>query len=468
MHRQMRYRHEYWSPYSNEIQWLNNTELQDEYMERLNVYNRITDFFYRKRRQIFDQARYAEAMRIRRAINVGTPLGMFQVLPRELLYNLFDRIPVKFLLPVSLTSNTFNSEVRRYLLLESAHQKFLVETATCVEGGIFDVDPFYSWGMLLKASTIVMNSRKRRSFLASFFSKNEEITNWPGWGRCFMAFCEKWDFHECEELMHVILHFTELNQFLHKILSEKIGKYPSLEMQVRARLRALFLSHAAKDGRDYGFWISAILRTQKTVELQGKLFMVMFGPVKTTENEQIIDWEVLCDGSISLRHRYMKLLGSITLGFHHLANTSSLKRYAWTDYQIFTLFEQISKIPNTWALHNIAMLLILRPKFIHKTLLKLLAQGRTSDAAHLFHALKTVLYDWGILVSAAMSDVMLETFRDLSPIDRRLFLGSILRTESYQLCELLLSTPFDAESFHDELSCARSISALMELLARNI
>lgn len=54
------------------------------------------------------------------------------------------------------------------------------------------------------------------------------------------------------------------------------------DLKIRSRLYGLFLSHSAKDKRDYGFWISAILRTQETAELQGKLFMIMFGPIKIT------------------------------------------------------------------------------------------------------------------------------------------------------------------------------------------
>lgn len=57
---------------------------------------------------------------------------------------------------------------------------------------------------------------------------------------------------------------------------------------------------------------------------------------------ETIDWEVLCDGSVNLQRIYARLLGPIALGFHHLANTSNLGRYAWTDDQIFILMEEIS------------------------------------------------------------------------------------------------------------------------------
>lgn len=54
--------------------------------------------------------------------------------------------------------------------------------------------------------------------------------------------------------------------------------------KIRVRLRGFFLNHSAKDERDYGFWTSAVLRTQETTELQAKLFMIVYGPIKMGES----------------------------------------------------------------------------------------------------------------------------------------------------------------------------------------
>ncbi|EFO24828.2 hypothetical protein LOAG_03657 [Loa loa] len=494
---------DYWSPDRNDENWRTYNELSNAYMDRndrICLSGQITNVC-QKRTYISGQACNVDKKQIGRTINEKKDwgsLGIFRVLPRELLHSLFDQISAKHLLSIGLTSKTFNSEVRCYLLLENARRKFLTETTAHMENIIVDTDPFYSWGMLLKASTVVMDSRSRRSFLISFYSKNEDITNWLGWGRFFMAvclelisrmfgtvlkngFCEKWDFRECEALMHVVMYYTGLSQLLHRILLEKTGKYPSLEMEIRLRLQGLFMSHSVKDKKDYGFWISAILRTQETTKLQGKLFMIMFGPLKNVENgHKIIDWKILCEEGVNLQHICMRLLGSIALGFHHLTNTSNLGCYAWSDHQLFVLMEEISMVPNKWALHNFAALLALRPHIIHIALFTRLSEGRMDEAAHVFHAVKTVLHRWGVFVSGAVSDVMLKTFRALPEINRRLFLSSILKVESYQLSRLLLDTPFshlplltdiiavNAENFHNELSSARSISALMTLLAKNV
>ncbi|VDO39484.1 unnamed protein product [Onchocerca flexuosa] len=236
-------------------------------------------------------------------------------------------------------------------------------------------------------------------------------------------------------------------------------------MEIRVRLRGLFLSHSAKDERDYGFWISAILRTQETTKLQGKLFMIIFGPLKFIEiGRQIIDWKVFCNGSIILEHLCAKLLGPLALGIHHLMSISNLGYYAWTNNQLFILMEEISTIPYIWTPNNFAALLVLCPQIFRIALFTRLTEGRMNEAAHIFHAVKTVLHRRGIFVSAAISDVMLKIFRALPEISRRLFLSTLLKTESDQLSGLLLATPFDTSSFHAELSSAYSVSALMSLL----
>nr|CTP81485.1 Bm10589 [Brugia malayi] len=445
---QFSYVQDFWFADSSEEKWLTYDRLSSTYM-RSKIFKLKEE---KKPYLLFLDIQFSFVMRIRnvdkmqvRTVNEKTPLGMFRALPRELLFSLFDWICANQLLSLSLTSSTFNGEVRRYLLTENARRRFLIETIAYMGDDVIEMDPFYTWGMLLKASTIVMDPQSRRSFLICFYCKNENITNWFGWGRCFMAFCEKWDFRECERLMSMILYSTESDLLLSKILSEEVGKYPLLEIKVRQRLQSLFLEHTTKDERDYGFWISAILRTQETTELQGKLFMIMFGPIKITLSRiETIDWEVLCNETINVQHICTKLLGSIARGIHHLMTTSNLGCYAWTDNQLSILMEEISMVPNRWALHNFAALLALNPQIIHIALFKRLSEGRIDEAAHIFHAVKTILHRWGIFVSGAVSDVMLKTFRSMSEINRRSFLSSVLKIESYQLSGLLLNIPWVA------------------------
>ncbi|CAG9534006.1 unnamed protein product [Cercopithifilaria johnstoni] len=356
----------------------------------------------------------------------NTALGIFQMLPPELLYVIFDRIPVLQLKQLSLSSSTLNTKIREYISMAGTRRRFFAETAAvyCVDFESAQ-DPFYAWGMLLKACSIVMSFRGGHIFLAKFFNKNKNVENWYGWGRCFMA--------------------------------------------VRVRLRSFFLSHCEKNDECYGFWISVILRTQKTIAQQGQLFMIIFGPLKLDEdNCDIIDWELLSNTTIEDRRLCEEIIGPMAFSVHCMVTNGNLREYAWSDYHIFNLIEEITTAPHSWTLDNFAALLALRPKLIHIALHARIIHGHQEEAAHLFHAINSVLHQWGIFSSTAVTGVLLKTFRALSDIRRRLFLSSFLRTESELLSDALMNEPFDRDYFYMELAVGRAVSPLVTLMASNV
>ncbi|KAL3993659.1 hypothetical protein ACH3XW_18475 [Acanthocheilonema viteae] len=399
----------------------------------------------------------------------NTPLGIFQMLPPELLYVIFDRIPVLQLKQLSLSSNTLNIKIRGYVLMAGTRRRFFAETAAVYCADFESAqDPFYAWGMLLKACTIVMSFHGGHVFLAKFFNKNKNVENWYGWGRCFMAFCKGWTHNECEELFRAVMRFTGLNGILNRAMSRKVKNYPHLEIEVRVRLRGFFLSCYEKSDEIYGFWISIILRTQKTIAQQGQLFMIIFGPVKLDEdNCDIIDWELLSNTTIENRHLCEEIIGPMSFSVHCMVTNENLREYAWNDYHIFNLIEEITT-PYSWTLDNFAALLALRPKLIHIALYARIIHGHQEEAAHLFHAINSVLHQWGIFSSAAVTTVLLKTFRALSDIRRRHFLSSFLRIESELLSDALMNEPFDRDYFYMELAVGRAVSPLVTLMASNV
>uniref|UniRef100_A0A1I7W3A9 F-box domain-containing protein n=1 Tax=Loa loa TaxID=7209 RepID=A0A1I7W3A9_LOALO len=400
----------------------------------------------------------------------NSPLGIFQMLPPELLYIMFDRIPVVQLKQLSLSSGTLNAKIREYITMVSACRRFFAETIA-----VYDVDfesaqdPFYAWGMLLKACAIAMSFHGSHVFLAKFFSKNRNVGNWSGWGRCFMAFCKGWTHSECVELFRTVMRFTGLNGILNRAMSRKVKNYPHLEMEVRARLRGFFLSHCEKNEECYGFWNSIILRTQKTIAQQGQLFMILFGPLTLDEdNCEVIDWELLSNTTIEDRRLCEEIIDPMSFSIHCMVTNENLRGFAWSDYHIFNLIEEITTAPHPWTLDNFAALLALRPKLIHIALHARIIHGHEEEAAHLFHAINSVLHQWGIFSSSAVTGVLLKTFRALSDIRRRLFLSSFLRTESELLSDALMNEPFDRDYFYMELAVGRAVSPLVTLMASNV
>nr|CDQ03643.1 Bm9207 [Brugia malayi] len=356
----------------------------------------------------------------------NTSLGFFEMLPPELLYVMFDNIPVLQLKQLCLSSSTLNAKVCEYISMASTRRRFFTETGAAYYGDFESAkDPFYAWGMLLKACSIVMSFHSSHVFLAKFFIKNKKIDNWCGWGRCFMA--------------------------------------------IRARLRGFFLSCWEKNDESYGFWISLILRTQKTISQQGQLFMIIFGPLKLDDdNCEVIDWDLLSNTSIEDRRLCEEIIGPMSFSIHCMVSNENLMGYAWSDYHIFNLIEEITTAPHSWTLDNFAALLALRPKLIHIALHARIIHGHQEEAAHLFHAINSVLHQWGIFSSTAVTGVLLKTFRALSDIRRRLFLSSFLRTESELLSDALMNEPFDRDYFYMELAVGRAVSPLVTLMASNV
>ncbi|VDP20096.1 unnamed protein product [Onchocerca flexuosa] len=426
----------------------------------------------------------------------------------ELLYTTFDHIPVLQLKQLSLSSNMLNIKIREYISLASARRRFFSETAKVYDADLESAqDPFYSWvdivdnrtpfltghnnvtrldfiffglaynehdntivlsGILLKACTIVMTYHGSQVFLGKFFNKNKSVRNWYGWGRFFMAFCKGWTYDECEELFRAVMRFTGSNGILNRTMSGKVKNHAHLEMELRVRLRGLFLSYYGKNDECYGFWNSLILRTQKTVAQQGKLFMIIFGPLKLDENNrEVIDWELLSNNTIEDHRLCKEIIGPMSFSIHCMV-VNSLMEYAWSDYNIFNLIEEITTAPHPWTLDNFAAFLALRPKLIHIALLARITHGHQEEAAHLFHAINSVLHQWGIFSSAAVTGALLKTFRALSDIRRRLFLSSFLRTESELLSDALMSEPFDRDYFYMELAVGRAVSPLVTLMASNV
>ncbi|KAM3715749.1 F-box only protein [Dirofilaria immitis] len=400
----------------------------------------------------------------------NTPLGIFRVFPPELLYSIFDYMPVLQLKQLSLSSRTLNNKIRGYILMANARRRFFAETVKVYDADLENAqDPFHSWGILLKTCTVVMSFHGSHVFLGKFFNKNKDVRNWYGWGRCFMAFCKGWAYNECEELFRAVMRFTGLNNILNRAMSRKVKNYAHLEIELRVRLRGFFLSCYGRNEEYYGFWNSIILRTQKTVAQQGKLFMIIFGPLKLDEdNREIIDWELLSNNTIEDRHLCKEIIGPMSFSIHCLVSNENLMEYSWSDYHIFNLIEEISTAPHSWTLDNFAALLALRPKLIHIALLARIIHGHQEEAAHLFHAINSVLHQWGIFSSAAVTGAMLKTFRSLSDIRRRLFLSSFLRTESELLSDALMNEPFDRDYFYMELAIGRAVSPLVTLMASNI
>lgn len=396
----------------------------------------------------------------------STPLGAFEVFPRELLHAFFDRVPVAQLVNLTLLSKTLNKEIRWYILFGGTCRRFAAVTSEFIaRQDLFKgQDPFYSWGKLLKAATITLSFQIRHHFLASFFCKNESGENWYGWGRCFMAFSESWTWGQREELLRSIMHFSGLNDLLNVVMTHNTGKFPHMEMEIRRRIRGFFLSQFNRDQVDYDFWHSVVLRSQRTAERQGKLLMIICGPLMLHRSGYlIIDWELFGQMIIGSPVLCETLIGPLSWSLSSLAFPGRLEEYTWSYLEIYNLIEEISLSPAPWMLTNFAALLALQPKLIFIAVHIRIVSGYDSEAAHILHSVICVLLKWDFSWKV-VADIIVKLFLYLSPQYRRPFLLSLWKDQQGRIRQALYAVPFSADDYHMEMAILKFIVPLMVLI----
>ncbi|VBB29944.1 unnamed protein product [Acanthocheilonema viteae] len=141
-----------------------------------------------------------------------------------------------------------------------------------------------------------------------------------------------------------VIHFTDSTRLLIAVMSGKVGKNYQLEIEVRRRFRGFFIDQLTESESKQGFWLSALLRTQKSVAEQGRLFMLLFGPIKYVRGQERIDW-YLMSKKIFTRNQCAQIIKPLSSNLYCLSKTRELKSmFSWSDSEIFTLIEEITSM----------------------------------------------------------------------------------------------------------------------------
>ncbi|EJW83586.1 F-box domain-containing protein [Wuchereria bancrofti] len=368
-------------------------------------------------------------------------VGSHISLPDGIVQSVFRYLSVHELKHVSLTCHALNNAICKYVLTDAS--RFECEVAEHEGVSHRTRSNSYAWGNLLKMCTIFWPARRRRNFMRHFYLK----------------FYQNWDRQACSEFLDSVIRFTDLTRLLTVVMSDKVGKHYQLEMESES---------------EQGFWLSVLLRTQKSVAEQGRLFMLLFGPVKYIHGEGNkidlgrIDWYMLSE-TIFTRNQCIQIIKPLSSNLCCLVKTTELKsEFSWSDSEIFTLMEEITSAPQVWVFHNFASLLLLRPELIRIALYYRIIYGHCKEAAHMLHAMKTVYYRWGCGIVESLLTPLLEIFKLLSMVQRRHFLAEIVLTQSHLLDEYLRRFPFDRLQFLDELTASSAILPLLSILAADI
>ncbi|VDO24142.1 unnamed protein product [Brugia timori] len=393
-------------------------------------------------------------------------IGSHISLPDGIVQLVFRYLSVHELKYVSLTCHALNNAICKYILTDAS--RFECEVVEHEGLSRKTRSNSYAWGNLLKMCTIFWPARERRNFMRHFYLMNKSVDSHTIWGQCFSGFYENWDRKACSEFLDSVIRFTDLTRLLTVVMSDKVGKHYQLEMEIRQRFHGFFIDQLAESESEQGFWLSVLLRTQKSVAEQGRLFMLLFGPVKYIHGEGRIDWYMLSE-TIFTRNQCIQIIKPLSSNLCCLVKTMELKsEFSWSDSEIFTLMEEITSAPQVWIFHNFASLLLLRPELIRIALYYRIIYGHCKEAAHMLHVMKTVYYRWGCGIVESLLTPLLEIFKLLSMVQRRHFLAEIVLTQSHLLDEYLRRFPFDRLHFLDELTASSAILPLLSILAADI
>ncbi|KAL3985504.1 hypothetical protein ACH3XW_38900 [Acanthocheilonema viteae] len=380
----------------------------------------------------------------------------------------FNYLSVYELNHISRTCHALNNAVYKYVLI-NASKRFACEVLKNKD--ILDKtrSNSYAWGNLLKMCTVFWPARRRRTFMSHFYLKNKSVyNNYTIWGQCFSGFCANWDYQACSEFLDSVIHFTDSTRLLIAVMSGKVGKNYQLEIEVRRRFRGFFIDQLTESESKQGFWLSALLRTQKSVAEQGRLFMLLFGPIKYVRGQERIDW-YLMSKKIFTRNQCAQIIKPLSSNLYCLSKTRELKSmFSWSDSEIFTLIEEITSAPQVWLFHNFATLLLLQPKLIRTALYYRIFYGQCREAANMLHVMKMVYYRWGCRIAESLLAPLLETFEFLNSAQRRHFLAEVILTQCHLLDEHLRRFPFDRLQLLDELVASSAILPLLSILGSNI
>ncbi|VDN25490.1 unnamed protein product [Gongylonema pulchrum] len=171
----------------------------------------------------------------------------------------------------------------------------------------------------------------------------QELFRYPSSGIDCFKICKTWPNDKRAEFFRAVVDFSDLKYMLSFVIKNPVGTYPHLEVEIRERFRGFFIDSLKHDDKDLGFWISVILRSQKTLAHQGKLFMIMFGPTGVNTNREIIvDWTLFSNYAVHSHGFALRLLGPLADGLQQLLGTAALGKYAWHDHHVFALIEEIT------------------------------------------------------------------------------------------------------------------------------
>uniref|UniRef100_A0A0N5AYC3 FBXO47 ARM repeats region domain-containing protein n=1 Tax=Syphacia muris TaxID=451379 RepID=A0A0N5AYC3_9BILA len=165
--------------------------------------------------------------------------------------------------------------------------------------------------------------------------------------------------------------------------------------KVRRMIRGFFLETCRSSNvNEVAFWISAIIRTQKSSAGRARLLFLLYGPLKNVGEGKLNEVD-FSKRSISTYAESIGYLKPLSDALYFLASSKFLpeshKELNWTETEMFNVIEELTTSPEPWCFDNFASLILHRPCLIPLTFVPRVMNGFVDEAGQLFNTMKTVI-----------------------------------------------------------------------------
>ncbi|XP_063960389.1 F-box only protein 47-like [Lytechinus pictus] len=336
--------------------------------------------------------RKAEDKEFSEAMN-NSPLGYFSVLPEEVMYIIFSKLPTMDLSHLTLVSKSMRDIVMAYNLTKQGINKLLSTGCARNKSKKKRIDLCYCFkdlGLLVKRSTCLYPTKERLRLMETLFKELTSSVKIESsrvnycFGQFLSIFVRGWEEKECHRAYFAIIEHQNLALKIASVLTGKTGAKIGLELEVRSFLRGVVLDQA-DSLEDLAMWLHFILKPYPMVH-QARVLLLLYGPLSRSRDQ--IDWTFMTnDDPISAP------LSSAPFRDLAVAIKALHKHRDWNTDSVISVLEELTGCPTEWQTENTARLLVMCGESICVPVLASKAiNGKTSQLSSVIVALALVTY----------------------------------------------------------------------------
>ncbi|XP_071831198.1 F-box only protein 47-like isoform X2 [Apostichopus japonicus] len=322
----------------------------------------------------------------------ASPLGFFDSLPHELIFNIFHFASTEDLSKLSISSVALSHLVRNFLSCKSILKCFLWSkfSHTKLNARWHLVDRLFTeLGLLLKRSTFLLPTRERLVLMGKFTTKIYQVINVEKshklfcLGNFYSMFTKGWSQKECGWAFKMVMEHFKIKSKLATVLTSAPGTFPEIEYEIRTFLCHVFVTNS-NNITEHGLYLEFILKPYPLVH-QAKILYLMHGPADTDNG--LVDWQEMSSPLPDTGITSMDNCSSLALAIKILFGQSS-----WSEGSVNSVLKELTDCPQEWTTRNVAKLLLLCGEAIcFNFVVSIALNGKMREVANIFVTLSMII-----------------------------------------------------------------------------